>query len=153
MTLSKWKNYEVMTTSRRLGQFCFVSNSIPIVISTITIICHCNCISEAGIDCELRPFEEIGRFTIEHNFNFTSEIKSLGAWRIPVSYTGFTTDDELMAAINMFAWCEQKIEVINCPEMENAVYWISLTGDKWKPNQQQDCRWVIGHYFRISKGC
>ena len=70
-------------------------------------------------------------------------MESPGIWSIPVSYIGFTTDDELLAAIDMFTRCEQEIELTNCPGMENTTYWMSLTGNRWQPNQGKDCRCEI----------
>ena len=91
----------------------------------------------------MRQMEGYGRLTIEHNLNMTSALQSPGAWSIPVSYIGFTTDDELLAAIGMFTDCEQQIEFSNCPGMENTTYWISLTGDKWQQNQINNCRYKM----------
>ena len=89
---------------------------------------------------------------MEHNFNFTSEEKSAGGKSISVSYIGFTTDDELLAMLEMSTGCEQQIELNNCPGVKNATYWMSLTGDKWWPNQNNDChRWEIGKFSKMSR--
>ena len=104
-----------------------------------------------GIDCDMRPHEGYGRFVIEHNFNFRSANQSPAGVSISVSYIGFTTDDELLATLDLFTVCEQQIQLIGCPGIETATYWISLTGNKWLPNQ--NCRWEMGTVFTLSRGC
>lgn len=77
---------------------------------------------------------------IEHNFETTSKKQRPGVNSFPVSYIGFATDDELLAAIGLAKSCEQKLEFHSCVEAYNTSHWISTTGEQWQHNQGYNCR-------------